>query len=82
MGGLGKTDDALSLYKEALVKNPKSFETLFLMGLAFREKGDEEKALNQLEQAFELVEKGPKKSSTEAYRRSIELALGKTSKRP
>ena len=82
MGWLGKTDDALSLYKEALVKNPKSFETLFLMGLAFREKGDEEKALNHLEQAFELVEKGPKKSSTEAYRRSIELALGKTSKRP
>ncbi len=73
--GLGESEEALRLYRQALARNPDSYETHLLLGVAFREKGNEEAALQHLERASQLVEKNPATASTEAYRRSIELAL-------
>jgi len=43
--GLGETDEALRLYRQALARNPESYETHLLLGVALREKDDVEAAL-------------------------------------
>ena len=75
--GVGEADEAVALYQQALQRNPESFATHYLLGVAFLGLGRKDLAGQHLLRAHELVDRQPRSRSTKAYRQGIRRELEK-----
>ena len=82
LGGIGEADEAVALYQQALERNPDSFATHYLLGVAFRGLGRTDLAGQHLLRARELVDRQPRSPSTEPYRQGIKRELEKLRNSP
>ncbi len=77
VGVVGEADEAVALYQQALQRNPESFATHYLLGVAFLGLGRKDLAGQHLLRAHELVDRQPRSRSTKAYRQGIRRELEK-----
>ena len=73
--GVGQAEEAVALYQQALQRNPESFATHYLLGVALRELGRRDPAGQHLLRARELVDRQPRSPSTKAFRQGIKREL-------
>ena len=77
--GVGEADEAVALYRQALQRNPESFEAHYLLGAALRGLGRMDLAGQHLLRARELVDRQPRSPATKAFRQGIRRELEKLS---
>ena len=73
--GVGEADEAMAFYQQALQRNPESFESHYLLGVAWGGLGRTDQARQHLLRARELVERQPRSPSTNAFRGGIKREL-------
>ena len=71
----GEAAEAITLYQEALNRNPESHETHLLLAVTFQQLGEEKLALPHFNKARELIGQDPRTPSQQPFRLRLEQAL-------